>query len=127
MAAMRRSLSGETRKLIPSPTDVPTYDLKPEMSAREVTQAFLELLDEQHFDFIIINFANCDMVGHTGNLEAAIKAVEVVDECVGKVVSKDHSRKRVFVLITSDHGNAESMTDADGGPDTAHTTELRAA
>ncbi len=115
--------TGETRKLVPSPADVPTYDKKPEMSAREVTDAFCTLLDEHHFDFIILNFANCDMVGHTGILAAAIKAVEVVDECVGRIVAKVEEKGGVC-LITSDHGNAEEMIDQDGGPNTAHTTEL---
>ncbi|MDO8735959.1 MAG: 2,3-bisphosphoglycerate-independent phosphoglycerate mutase, partial [Thermoleophilia bacterium] len=114
---------GEERKLIPSPTEVATYDKKPEMSARLVTNALCELLDQNHFDFVIINFANCDMVGHTGIVEATVKAVEVVDECVGRVVAKVSELSGVC-LITSDHGNAESMTDPSGGPDTAHSTEL---
>lgn len=114
---------GETRKLIPSPTDVPTYDSRPEMSAREVTGEVCRLLDEQKFDFIIVNLANCDMVGHTGKLEAAVKAVEVVDECVGRIVEKVQSLGGVC-LITSDHGNAERMIDRGGGPDTAHTTDF---
>jgi len=114
---------GEIRKLIPSPVDVPTYDKKPEMSASEVAAAFSVLLDRRHFDFIIINFANCDMVGHTGIIPATVRAVEVVDECVGSVVSKVQEQGGVC-LITSDHGNAESMIDEDGGPDTAHTTDF---
>lgn len=114
---------GETRKLIPSPTDVPTYDEKPAMSAREVTGELLRLLGQQRFDFIVLNFANCDMVGHTGKLEAAIEAVEVVDECIGRVYEKVRSQGGAC-LITADHGNAERMIDADGGPDTAHTTGM---
>jgi len=117
------NLPGETRKLVPSPTDVATYDQKPGMSARQVTEALIGLLDSQHFDFVILNFANCDMVGHTGNLPATVEAVEVVDECVGKVTSKVQDLGGVC-LITADHGNAESMIDADGGPDTAHSTDL---
>lgn len=113
---------GEIRKLIPSPTDVPTYDLKPEMSARQVTDELCRLLEERHFDFIIVNLANCDMVGHTGNLDAAKKAVETVDECVGRIVNKV-TEQRGVCLITADHGNAESMIDAMGGPNTAHTTD----
>lgn len=120
---VEKNYPGEIRKLIPSPADVQTYDKKPEMSAREVTRVFIKMIDEQKFDFDILNFANCDMVGHTGIIEAAIQAVEVVDECVGKVVSKVMENGGVCI-ITSDHGNAESMTDEDGGPDTAHTTEL---
>ncbi|MHB8921908.1 MAG: 2,3-bisphosphoglycerate-independent phosphoglycerate mutase [Thermoleophilia bacterium] len=114
--------AGETRKLIPSPADVPTYDMKPEMSAREVTADLIHLLGKQHFDFIIANLANCDMVGHTGDLTAAIAAVEVVDDCVGLVVEKVTAQDGVC-LITSDHGNAESMRDSNGGPNTAHTTD----
>ncbi|MHB9112716.1 MAG: 2,3-bisphosphoglycerate-independent phosphoglycerate mutase [Thermoleophilia bacterium] len=118
-----KTYPGEERKLIPSPTDVATYDKKPEMSARLVADAFCELLDQTHFDFVILNFANCDMVGHTGIVKAAVAAVEVVDECVGRVVAKVAEQTGVC-LITSDHGNAESMTDESGGPDTAHSTEL---
>ncbi|MHB8168631.1 MAG: 2,3-bisphosphoglycerate-independent phosphoglycerate mutase [Thermoleophilia bacterium] len=114
---------GETRKLIPSPADVATYDQKPAMSAREVTAELLKLLDGHHFDFIVLNFANCDMVGHTGKLDAAIAAVETVDECVGEVCRKIEAQGGVC-LITSDHGNAERMLDAGGGPDTAHTSDL---
>jgi len=120
---VEKNYSGEIRKLIPSPADVQTYDKKPEMSAREVTRVFIKMIDEQKFNFAILNFANCDMVGHTGIIEAAIQAVEVVDECVGKVVSKVMENGGVCI-ITSDHGNAESMIDEDGGPDTAHTTGL---
>lgn len=120
---VEKNYSGEIRKLIPSPADVQTYDKKPEMSAREVTRVFIKMIEEQKFDFAILNFANCDMVGHTGIIEAAIQAVEVVDECVGKVVSKVMENGGVCI-ITSDHGNAESMIDEDGGPDTAHTTGL---
>lgn len=114
---------GEERVLIPSPTDVETYDKKPEMSARLVADAFCVLMDKKLFDFVIINFANCDMVGHTGIVEAAVAAVEVVDECVGRIVSKVLELDGVC-LVTSDHGNAESMKDETGGPDTAHSTEL---
>ena len=120
---VEKNYPGEIRKLIPSPTDVQTYDKKPEMSAREVIRVFIKMIDEQKFDFAILNFANCDMVGHTGIIEAAIQAVEVVDESVGKVVSKVLEKGGVC-MITSDHGNAENMIDEDGGPDTAHTTEL---
>lgn len=114
---------GESRKLVPSPTDVPTYDRKPEMSAREVTDEFCRLLDEQTFDFVVINLANCDMVGHTGILEAAIRAVEAVDDSVGRIVGKVQELSGVC-LVTSDHGNAENMLDTGGGPNTAHTTGL---
>ena len=110
----------EERILIPSPK-VATYDLQPEMSAEEVTQALLTKLDKDKFDVVILNFANPDMVGHTGVLEAAIKAMEKVDECVGRIVEKvlffDGS-----VCICADHGNLEKMAEADGEPNTAHTT-----
>ncbi|MFA5801804.1 MAG: 2,3-bisphosphoglycerate-independent phosphoglycerate mutase [Thermoleophilia bacterium] len=120
---VEQAFPGETRKLIPSPTEVPTYDKKPEMSARKVTDELLDLLDHQHFDFVVVNLANCDMVGHTGIIKAAVEAVEVVDECVGSIVAKVQNRGGIC-LITSDHGNAERMLDSSNGPDTAHTSEL---
>lgn len=114
---------GEDRVLIPSPK-VATYDLKPEMSAYEVTDAVLKKLDEDKYDMIILNFANPDMVGHTGVMEAAVKAIEAVDECLGKVVDKILSLDGT-VFITADHGNAENMIDySTGKPMTAHTTNL---
>lgn len=112
---------GEDRVLIPSPREVATYDEKPEMSARMVTDELLRLLDEDKYDFIVLNFANADMVGHTGIIPAAVKAIETVDECVGKVVAKILEKKG-RAIITADHGNAETMTDEKGGPHTAHTT-----
>ena len=111
---------GEERILIQSP-DVPTFDSKPEMSAYEVTDAVLKAIDEDKFDVIILNYANCDMVGHTGIFEAAVKAVEAVDTCVGKVVDAIASKGGV-TLITADHGNADKMFEPDGSPFTAHTT-----
>ncbi len=113
---------GEERCLIPSPK-VSTYDLQPEMSAKGVTEKMLEELTKNIFDVIILNYANADMVGHTGVYEAAKKAVAVVDECAGKVI------KAVLdlggqLVITSDHGNAEKMQDVEGDPFTAHTTSL---
>jgi len=112
---------GEDRVLVPSPK-VATYDLKPEMSAYEVTEALLERIERDEYDVIICNYANGDMVGHTGVLEAAIKAVEAVDECIGKVVNKVLEKGGV-VIITADHGNCEQMIDYETGePHTAHTT-----
>ncbi len=111
---------GEERLLIPSPREVATYDRKPEMSAYLVTEELLARLDQDQYDVIILNFANCDMVGHTGILSAAIKAVEAVDCCVGRVVEKVRSLGGT-VLITADHGNAEQMVDEQGKPHTAHT------
>ena len=112
---------GEDRILVPSPK-VQTYDLKPEMSAIEVTDKVIEAINSNKYDSIILNYANCDMVGHTGNLEAAIKAVETIDTCIGKVI-KAVSNKKGVALITADHGNAEQMIDyKTGEPHTAHTT-----
>lgn len=111
----------EDRELIPSPK-VATYDLKPEMSAREVTSTVLDRLDQDKYDMIILNFANPDMVGHTGIFQAAKKAIEVVDECLGRIVSKI-LEKHGTVFITADHGNSEQMVDySTGNPMTAHTT-----
>lgn len=112
---------GEERKVIPSPK-VATYDLKPEMSAYEVTDELLDRLDQDKYDMIILNFANPDMVGHTGVVKAAIKAIEAVDECLGKIVDKV-LEKDGTVFITADHGNAETEIDfSTGNPFTAHTT-----
>lgn len=114
---------GEDRVLIPSPK-VATYDLKPEMSAYEVTDEVLKRINSREYDVIILNYANCDMVGHTGIFEAAKAAVEAVDECLGKVVSAIQAQGGV-ALITADHGNAEQMVDYEtGGPFTAHTTNV---
>ena len=114
---------GEDRALIPSPK-VPTYDLKPDMSAREVTEEAVRRIESGEYDVIILNFANCDMVGHTGVYEAARLAVETVDECVSRVVEATSGMGGVS-LITADHGNAERMLDDDGvTPYTAHTTNL---
>ena len=111
---------GETRVLINSPK-VATYDLKPEMSAYEVTDKVLEELDTGKFDVMILNFANCDMVGHTGVIPAAVKAVHTVDECAKKVLDKILSLGG-SALLTADHGNADKMLAEDGSPFTAHTT-----
>ena len=112
----------EERILINSPK-VATYDLQPEMSAYDVTEALLAELDKDKFDVVVLNYANPDMVGHTGVLPAAIKAMEAVDECVGKVVDKVLSLGG-SVCITADHGNLEKMAEADGTPHTAHTTNI---
>lgn len=112
--------TGEDRALVPSPKEVATYDQKPEMSAFQVTDELLRRLDLDIYDVVILNFANCDMVGHTGILPAAIKAVETVDACAGQVVEKVRSLGGT-ILITADHGNAEQMADEQGEPHTAHT------
>ena len=112
---------GEDRILVPSPRDVPTYDLKPEMSAHEVSERLIEKLDEENYAFVLVNFANPDMVGHTGVLTAAVKAVETIDECLARVSAAVLARGG-YLLITADHGNCEQMLDAAGEPHTAHTT-----
>lgn len=119
-AKLEAPVEGETRIVIPSPK-VATYDLKPEMSAYEVTDKVLEELDSDKYDVMILNFANCDMVGHTGVFDAAVKAVKTVDECVKKVVDKILSLGGTAIL-TADHGNADKMLDSDNKPFTAHTT-----
>ena len=111
---------GEDRVLVPSPK-VATYDLQPEMSAVEVADRCVERIESGAYDVIILNFANCDMVGHTGVFDAAVKAVETVDTCVGRVVDATLKMGGI-AMITADHGNAEVMTQPDGSPMTAHTT-----
>lgn len=122
-----RVFDGEDRVLVPSP-DVPTYDLKPEMSAAEVTDKLIEALRSRRYDAIVCNYANADMVGHTGDFDAAVRAIEALDVCLGRVLDVARAES-VDVLITADHGNAEQMRGADGGPEadnphTAHTSNL---
>ncbi len=112
--------AGEIRELVPSPRDVPTYDHKPEMSAREAADAFVEHWRDDAPAFAIINFANPDMVGHTGVIEAAVKAVETVDGCLGELVEAVHASGGACV-ITADHGNCDHMLEADGSVNTAHS------
>jgi 2,3-bisphosphoglycerate-independent phosphoglycerate mutase len=111
---------GEERRLVDSPRDVPTYDKKPEMSASAAAGAFVEGWREDEPGFAIINFANADMVGHTGVIEAAVTAIETVDECLGLVVEAVHESGGACV-ITADHGNADHMLEDDGSPNTAHS------
>ena len=115
-------LKGEERHLIPSPR-VATYDLAPEMSAKELTISCSNAIRSGKYAFVVINFANPDMVGHTGNMDAAVKAIETVDECLGKIVNAT-GEMGGSILVTADHGNAEMMKDANGEPWTAHTTNL---
>ena len=117
---VEKQYEGEDRILVNSPK-VATYDLQPEMSAYEVTDKVLAAIDSEKYDVIILNFANCDMVGHTGVFDAAVKAVEAVDTCVGKTVDAILAHGGT-ALITADHGNADKMFEADGSPFTAHTT-----
>jgi 2,3-bisphosphoglycerate-independent phosphoglycerate mutase len=111
---------GESRIMKPSPKEVATYDLKPQMSAYDLTDAIIPEINNESADFICLNFANADMVGHTGVWQAAIKAVETVDECVSRIVpaALEHS---YAVFLTADHGNSDYMINADGTPNTAHT------
>ena len=119
---VEKQYPGEDRVLVASPK-VATYDLQPEMSAIEVCDKCVERINSGAYDVIILNFANCDMVGHTGVLEAAVKAVETVDECVGRVVDATLKMGGI-AMVTADHGNAEQMKQPDGSPMTAHTTNL---
>jgi 2,3-bisphosphoglycerate-independent phosphoglycerate mutase len=117
---VEKPYKGEDRIMIHSPK-VATYDLKPEMSAFELTESTLAKIAEDKYDVIIMNYANCDMVGHTGIFEATQKAVETVDLCMGRIVEAVRSRGGIS-MVTADHGNAEKMIADDGGPFTAHTT-----
>ena len=115
-----KACPGEHRELVPSPRDVPTYDHKPAMSAVEAAEAFVRAWRADEPTFAIINFANADMVGHTGVIPAAVEAVETVDQCLGSVVSAV-SESGGVCIITADHGNADHMLEPDGSPNTAHS------
>lgn len=112
---------GESRIMAPSPKDVPTYDLKPEMSAYDITNAIIPEIQKQSADFICLNFANADMVGHTGVWAAAVKAAETVDNCVSQIVPAA-LENGYAVFLTADHGNSDYLLNEDGSPNTAHTT-----
>jgi 2,3-bisphosphoglycerate-independent phosphoglycerate mutase len=111
----------EERRLVPSPKDVATYDLMPQMHADDVTDGVCKAIDSEQYAFVLVNFANPDMVGHTGVLGAAITAVDTIDHCVGRIVQSARAHDTV-VVITADHGNCETMIDENGEPHTAHTT-----
>jgi 2,3-bisphosphoglycerate-independent phosphoglycerate mutase len=111
---------GERRELVPSPRDVPTYDRKPQMSAREATVAFVQAWGEEDFRFALINFANPDMVGHTGVIPAAVEAIETVDSCLAEIVAAVQGSGGACI-VTADHGNADHMLEPDGSPNTAHS------
>jgi 2,3-bisphosphoglycerate-independent phosphoglycerate mutase len=113
-------VDGERRELVDSPRDVPTYDHKPQMSATEAAESFVSAWRTDSPTFGIINFANADMVGHTGVIEAAVRAVEAVDRCLGEVVAAVHSAGGACI-VTADHGNADHMLEPDGSPNTAHS------
>jgi len=111
----------EERRLVPSPKDVPTYDLKPAMNAEDVADGVCRAIDSEQYAFILVNFANPDMVGHTGVLPAAISAVDTIDHCIGRILASAKAHDTA-VVITADHGNCETMLDEHGHPHTAHTT-----
>lgn len=115
-----KEFTGERRIMAPSPKDVPTYDLKPEMSAYQLTDAIIPEIEKQSADFICLNFANTDMVGHTGVWSAAIKAAETVDTCVSRIIPKALANGYT-ILLTADHGNSDYLVNEDGSPNTAHT------
>jgi 2,3-bisphosphoglycerate-independent phosphoglycerate mutase len=120
---VERPAKGEERVLVPSPRDVPTYDKRPEMSAVGVTDELVLRIGAGTFDFIVVNYANADMVGHTGVIPAAVKAVETVDACLGRVVDAVLALGGAC-LVTADHGNSDHMLEPDGSPNTAHSTNL---
>jgi 2,3-bisphosphoglycerate-independent phosphoglycerate mutase len=111
----------EERRLVPSPKDVATYDLKPAMSAEDVADGVCRAIDSEQYAFLLVNFANPDMVGHTGVLPAAISAVDTIDHCIGRIINSARAHDTA-VVITADHGNCETMVDENGHPHTAHTT-----
>lgn len=115
-----RPQDGERRELVPSPRDVATYDRKPQMSAREATEAFVSAWHEEQFRFALINFANPDMVGHTGVIPAAVTAIETVDACLARIVETVRGSGGACI-VTADHGNADHMLEPDGSPNTAHS------
>ncbi|MFP4084919.1 MAG: 2,3-bisphosphoglycerate-independent phosphoglycerate mutase [Desulfonatronovibrio sp.] len=119
-AGSEEPFPGEERILIPSPQEVPTYDLKPEMSVYQVTDTLVEKINTQGFDLYICNFANLDMVGHTGSIPAAIEACQAVDKCVGRVL-QTALKQGITILLTADHGNAEDMLDQNGKVKTSHS------
>ncbi len=122
---VERPVEGEDRCLVDSPKEFPTYDLIPQMSAVKVCDKLVEAIESDKYEMIICNFANCDMVGHTGVLEAAVQAVETVDACIGRVVEAVEKKSDEMILfVTADHGNADCMINADGSVNTAHTTNL---
>jgi len=119
---VEKQTEGEERCLVPSPKEFPTYDLIPQMSAAQVADKCVEAIASKQYDLIVCNFANCDMVGHTGIMEAAVTAVETVDECMGRIMAETEKHEDVVLLVTADHGNADCMFDENGKVNTAHTT-----
>ena len=119
---VERVCEGEERCLVPSPKEYATYDLIPQMSAEQVADKVVEAVASEQYALIVCNFANCDMVGHTGVMEAAVKAVETVDGCMGRIIAEVEKHEDVVLLVTADHGNADCMFDETGKVNTAHTT-----
>lgn len=119
---VEKQAPGEERCLVPSPKEFATYDLVPQMSAEKVCDKCVEAIASDKYDLIVCNFANCDMVGHTGVMEAAVKAVETVDTCMGRIAAECKKHADTTLLVTADHGNADCMFDAAGKVNTAHTT-----
>ena len=119
---VEKQCEGEDRCLVPSPKDYPTYDMIPQMSAEKVADKVVEAIASEQYALIVCNFANCDMVGHTGVMEAAVKAVETVDSCMGRILAEVEKHEDLVLLVTADHGNADVMFDESGKVNTAHTT-----
>ena len=119
---VEKQAEGEERCLVPSPKDYPTYDLVPEMSAEQVADKCVEAIASGSYDLIVCNFANCDMVGHTGVMSAAVTAVETVDACMGRIMAQCEKQSGCVLMVTADHGNADCMFDVSGKVNTAHTT-----
>lgn len=119
---VEKEIPGEERCLVPSPKEFPTYDLIPQMSADTVCDKVVEAIASDKYDLIVCNFANCDMVGHTGVMDAAVKAVETIDRCMAKIVDEVKKHDDLVLLVTADHGNADCMFDETGKVNTAHTT-----
>jgi len=119
---VEKETTGEERCLIPSPKEFPTYDLIPVMSAEKVCEKCVDAIASDSYALIVCNFANCDMVGHTGVLPAAVTAVETVDKCIGRIMAEVSKHPDTVLLVTADHGNADCIVNPDGSPNTAHTT-----
>ena len=119
---VEKQAEGEERCLVPSPKEFATYDLVPQMSAEQVADKCIEAIASNEYELVVCNFANCDMVGHTGVMDAAIKAVETVDSCMGRIMAECEKHGDVCLLVTADHGNADCMFDENGKVNTAHTT-----
>ena len=119
---VEKQTEGEERCLVPSPKEFATYDLVPQMSAEKVCDKCVEAIASDEYALVVCNFANCDMVGHTGVMDAAVQAVETVDACMGRIMAEVEKHPDTVLLVTADHGNADCMFDENGKVNTAHTT-----